>query len=70
MSHQQFYETVQREQEFNEERNRVLEDMQREEMIDVCQYCGNERGWRFSCCGEVHFVTISRKAWEDGEEIK
>jgi len=40
-----------------------------EETIEVCPYCGTERGDRFSCCGEVHFVTVSRTAWENGEEI-
>jgi hypothetical protein len=37
--------------------------------IEVCPYCGSERGKRFACCGEVHFVTMSREAYENGEEL-
>ena len=44
----------------------VMDELQQ---VEVCPYCGSERGEKLSCCGEVHFVTMSRKAWEDGEEI-
>lgn len=30
-------------------------DIYAEEGTEVCVYCGNERGGKFSCCGEVHF---------------
>lgn len=56
------------EQQFQSE---VMDELhQQEEMILVCPYCGDENGDKFSCCGEVHFVEMSRKAWENGEEIK
>ena len=39
-----------------------------DETIEVCPYCGTPRS-RFTCCGEVHFVEMSRKDWEDGKEL-
>lgn len=40
-----------------------------DETIEVCPYCGNERGGKFSCCGEVHFVEMTRKDWVEGKEL-
>ena len=40
-----------------------------QEMIEFCPYCGTERGNRFSCCGEVHWQTMSREAYERGDEL-
>lgn len=48
---------------------RQIESDMNDETVIVCPYCGTEKGNRFSCCGEVHFVEMSRKAWEDGEVI-
>ena len=53
-------------QQFQKE---VMDELRQQETIEVCPYCGSERGEKLSYCGEVHFVTMSRKAWEDGEEI-
>ena len=39
-----------------------------DETIEVCPYCGEKRH-SFSCCGEVHFVEMSLKDWEDGKEL-
>lgn len=39
-----------------------------DETIEVCPYCGTPRS-RFTCCGEVHFVEMSRRDWEDGKEL-
>jgi hypothetical protein len=33
--------------------------------FEACPYCGNNRGSRFSCCGEVHFETMYEMS--DGE---
>ena len=55
------------EQQFQKE---VMDELRMaEETVEVCTYCGNERAGKLSCCGEVHFVTMSRQAWENGEEI-
>ena len=39
-----------------------------DETIEVCPYCGTPR-YGFTCCGEVHFVEMSLKDWEDGKEL-
>lgn len=47
-----------------------MAEQKQDEKVTVCPYCGEEKGYKFSCCGEVHFVEMSRGAWENGEEIK
>lgn len=49
----------------------VMDELRmQEETIEVCQYFGDERGDKFACCGEVHFLTMSLEAWQRGDEIK
>jgi len=33
-------------------------------MIEVCPYCGEDRGDKISCCGEVHFVSLTEEDYE------
>jgi sarcosine oxidase delta subunit len=40
--------------------NEEVEDV---EDVEVCPYCGHERGNKFQCCGEVHW--IKRSEMED-----
>jgi len=28
-------------------------------MTELCTYCGDERGGKLGCCGEVHFYDVS-----------
>jgi len=36
----------------------LLEEYEDED-IEVCPYCGHERGNKFQCCGEVHWTKRS-----------
>lgn len=33
--------------------------------MEVCMYCYNPRGEKFSCCGENHWEEASEDDWED-----
>ena len=55
MSQEQFYQTVQMQQEY--EMKRWLEEYIDEEAnVEYCPYCMNPRGGKRVCCGEVHFM--------------
>lgn len=54
MSQQEFYETVQRQEEHMKD---FLETAKEEfKGIQYCPYCMEPRGNKMSCCSEVHFV--------------
>lgn len=71
MSHQQFYETVQREEEWEHDmkmktyKERLHEELTKETQ-EYCCYCGQQR-YSLGCCGEVHFVTYKEmdKEWQE-----
>lgn len=35
-----------------------------------CCYCGSDRMWKFSCCGEVHFETYAEMCEEDQKQFE
>lgn len=71
MSQQQFYETVQRQEEWeNDMKLKNFKQQLHEELMqdkrEYCCYCGQER-YALGCCGEVHFVTYKDmdKDWQE-----
>ena len=71
MSQQQFYETVQRQEEWeNDMKLKNFKQQLHEELLkdnrEYCCYCGQER-YALGCCGEVHFVTYKDmdKDWQE-----
>jgi len=57
MSQQEFYETVQRQ----EEHMKDFFETAKEEFagIEYCPYCMEQRGNKMSCCSEVHFIDFA-----------
>jgi len=71
MSQQQFYETVQRQEEWeNDMKLKTFKEQLHQELLqdnrEYCCYCGQHR-YTMGCCGEVHFVTYKDmdKEWQD-----
>ena len=70
MSQQQFYETVQREQEWEHDMKlKTFADNIREELKQsdelYCCYCAMPKGEKWHCCKENHFVAFSDLYEED-----
>jgi hypothetical protein len=64
MSQQEFYETVQREQEWEHDMKlKTFADNIREELNKsdelYCCYCSTPKGEKWHCCQENHFVGFS-----------
>ena len=58
MSQQEFYETVQRQQEWEEQQMKTYfqEFLDDSAEVEYCDYCLTPRGHKASCCGETHFT--------------
>lgn len=58
MSQQEFYETVQRQQEWEEHQMKTYfqEFLDDSAEVEYCDYCLTPRGHKASCCGETHFT--------------
>ena len=71
MSQEQFYQTVQMEQEWKEHTMKSWVEQYLDEQADVeyCPYCMNERGNKMSCCHEVHFIKFSELELHEQMEI-
>ena len=72
MSQQQFYETVQRQEEWeNDMKLKTFAQEIREEMIssqrEYCCYCLTPKGDKWHCCQENDFVTFADLYEEDQE---
>jgi len=70
MSQQQFYETVQREQEWEHDMKlKTFADNIREELKRsgelYCCYCAMPKGEKWHCCQENHFVPFGDLYEED-----
>lgn len=68
MSHQQFYETVQLEEEYMSKMKSFVDELRTEFTLseqEYCCYCGNEKA-EGPCCGEEHFVTFA----DLGEDVQ
>jgi hypothetical protein len=56
MSQQEFYETVQRQEEHMKD---FLESAKEDlKGVEYCPYCIEPRGDKRSCCGENHFINF------------
>ena len=61
MSQEQFYQTVQMQQEY-EMKSWVEQYLDEEANVEYCPYCMSPRGGKRSCCGEVHFMPLGKIA--------
>lgn len=39
------------------------------ETHELCAYCGQLKGWRLGCCGEVHYITGYTIFNENADEL-
>lgn len=71
MSQEQFYQTVQMEQEWREQQMKTwLEQYIDEEAnTEYCPYCMNPRGGKRVCCGEVHFMPFKDLEFQEQMDI-
>lgn len=58
MSQEQFYQTVQMEEEWKM-KSWLEEYIEEEKNTEYCPYCMTPRGEKQHCCGEVHFIAFS-----------
>ena len=68
MSQEQFYQTVQLQQEYIM-KSWVEQYLDEQADVEYCPYCMNERGNKFACCGEVHFIKFSEMELHEQMEI-
>lgn len=68
MSQEQFYQTVQMEQEYKM-KSWVEQYIDEQADVEYCPYCMNERMNKRSCCGEVHFIKFSEMELHEQMEI-
>ena len=62
MSQEQFYQTVQMEEEYMSKMKEFTQQMREEFMASdeqYCCYCGEAKHGKHVCCGENHFVPFS-----------
>ena len=68
MSQEQFYQTVQMQQEYIV-KSWVEQYLDEQADVEYCPYCMNERMNKQHCCGEVHFIKFSDMELHEQMEI-
>lgn len=68
MSQEQFYQTVQLQQEYIM-KSWVEQYLDEQAEVEYCPYCMNERGEKMSCCHEVHFIKFKDLEFKEQMDI-
>lgn len=72
MSQEQFYQTVQLQEEYEMRLKNFTQELREEfEMsgVQYCLYCLTDRGNKYSCCHENHFGTFNDLPKEDQDYL-
>ena len=68
MSQEQFYQTVQLQEEYIM-KSWVEQYIDEQADVEYCPYCMHERNDKMACCGEVHFIKFADLELHEQMEI-